>query len=270
MVTRSMSGPVVENCALKSMDKVWRWSLQVMESMKAPRADVVSYNSTMDNCSLGGQWEKALHLFEAMSWCRNSPTLVSLHAAASGCEAWGQWRKALSLLPRREAADVVTFNTAMNASLHSTKERRGIVVEDDTSKSQAWRRSLEYLTNLSSTGLREDLVTVNLASAAFAAGRRWEQALCWHLQSCGPPGSIFLSVSEGGLSPDEVTYGALLGARFPRHLALQMLQSMRQQALEPNAVTHSAVISACERDGDPSGAPGSLWGLAGTAAALSF
>jgi hypothetical protein len=38
--------------------------------------------------------------------------------------------------------------------------------------SQAWRRSLEYLTNLSSTGLREDLVTVNLASAAFAAGRR--------------------------------------------------------------------------------------------------
>lgn len=163
---------------------------------------------------------------------------------------------------------MVTFNTAMNASLHSTKERRGIVVEDDTSKSQAWRRSLEYLTNLSSTGLREDLVTVNLASAAFAAGRRWEQALCW-LQSCGPAGSIN-PASEGSLSPDEVTYGALLGARFPRHLALQMLQSMRQQALEPNAVTHSAVISACERDGDPSGAPGSLWGLAGTAAALSF
>ena len=37
---------------------------------------------------------------------------------------------------------------------------------------QAWRRSLEYFTKLSSTGLREDLVTVNLASAAFAAGRR--------------------------------------------------------------------------------------------------
>eukprot|EP00434_Breviolum_minutum_P000164 symbB.v1.2.000139.t1/scaffold16.1/size461936/13 len=225
MTTRSMSGPA------------WTWSLQLLETeilteeplaalacaQLKPAADVVSYNATMDSCvlvavfddsTLGRQWERTLHVFEAMSWWRIVPSMVSVHAMASGCQSSGQWRK------------------------------RGMLFDEDTTtkSKEAWRQSLEFLTKLAFVGLRPDLVTVNLALAAFAAGQR--------PVAPAPKGQLDASHGDRRMLPDEVTYGALLSARFPKALASWMLQQWQWaihllHEMRPDVITYNATMDAC-------------------------
>ncbi|CAK9035016.1 unnamed protein product [Durusdinium trenchii] len=286
MVTKRMSGPVARNCALVAMKKAWSWSLQLLEAVTP---DVVSFNSAMESCGpLGGQWDFALLLLEAMQHRRSSPTLVSLstyfNIQLSGCTPWrrlsesrihsglpgsltvagacqrcGQWRQALLALHQADA-DVTTFHARMTAALHSTKERVG--EDSDGVLKEAWRSSLGHLLLLQAATLRKDLVTLNLGLAALGAGQRWGQALCWLLESCS-------RVLHSADAVDQVTYGALLGARFPSALALKLLERMKQQDLEPNAVIHSAVLGACERDGNLAAVPGSVGALAQAGTALN-
>ncbi|CAK9101318.1 Pentatricopeptide repeat-containing protein [Durusdinium trenchii] len=165
-------------------------------------------------------------------------------------------------LPRLfgRCAQVTTFHARMTAALHSTKERVG--EDSDGVLKEAWRSSLGHLLLLQAATLRKDLVTLNLGLAALGAGQRWGQALCWLLESCS-------RVLHSADAVDQVTYGALLGARFPSALALKLLERMKQQDLEPNAVIHSAVLGACERDGNLAAVPGSLGALAQAGTALN-
>lgn len=272
--TASLSGPVVKNNAIKATEnpKAWPFAFTLLRSLHVdvqPR-DVVSYNSAIDSCAAGNSWQAACDLYEEILLVSPScsRTVVSVHATAAAAAAAGRWRgAAATLAPLLSGkvtslrADAVTYNAAMNACLHSTKERRGIPTAEETpgSKEISWRRSLQLRMELSQASLVPDLVSVNLALACFAAGRRWQEAL-----SYGQQAGILGPDSGQSQRPDEVTFGALLGARFPRDLAMKLLQTMRAEDLEPNAVTHSAVVSACERDGNPLGAPSSLWGLGGT------
>ncbi|CAJ1461868.1 unnamed protein product, partial [Effrenium voratum] len=261
--TARMCGPVAQNSALKAVElpEAWPWSLQLLSQLEEEEtADVVSFNSAMDGCSVGGRWKHSLHLLQAMQLRRCCPTLVSAHAACGACELWGRWRPALRLAEAAGAlSDVVTFNTAMNACMHSKERGMDGGTSDEARLRLAWRGALRVHTQMRACRTEGDLVTVNLVASAYGAARRWEESLCWLLQSC----TLSDVAKADAKDADEVTFGAVLGARFPRQLALQLLQTMKKQELEPNAVTHSAVVSACERDGDPQGAPGSLWGLEG-------
>ncbi|CAE7033898.1 EMB2654 [Symbiodinium natans] len=271
----SLSGPVAKNSAIKASEnpKAWPFSLTLLRSLRCDEqlADVVSYNSAIDGCAAGNCWQVACNLYEEIRLLSPScaPTLVSgalrkPPAAYYKCMAGGP--PVAGIQEDRVRAMVVlgavTYNAAMNACLHSTKERRGVPTEEDetaASKEISWRRSLNLRMELGQASVAPDLVSVNLALACYAAGRGWREAL-----SYGEGTGILGPDTGQGQRPDEVTFGALLGARFPRDLAMNLLQAMREEDLEPNAVTHSAVISACERDGNPLGAPSSLWGLGGT------
>ncbi|CAE7941968.1 unnamed protein product, partial [Symbiodinium sp. KB8] len=121
-------------------------------------------------------------------------------------------------------ADAVTYNAAMNACLHSTKERRGIPTAEETpgSKEISWRRSLQLRMELSQASLVPDLVSVNLALACFAAGRRWQEALSYGQQA-------------GILGPDawlrNVQFEAY-GLSGPRHRRSQVITTADQDFIK--------------------------------------
>ena len=55
---------------------------------------------------------------------------------------------------------------------------------------------------------------------------------------------------QRGLEPDVITYSAAIsacekGSQWER--ALELLDEMRQRGLEPDVITYSAAISACEK-----------------------
>ena len=59
--------------------------------------ELISYSSTISACEKGGQWEKALHLFQEMKHNGIEPNIISYIATIGACEKGGQWEKALYL-----------------------------------------------------------------------------------------------------------------------------------------------------------------------------
>jgi pentatricopeptide repeat domain-containing protein 1 len=53
--------------------------------------------TTISACEKGGQWERALGLFQAMKGEGVQPNVITYSATISACEKAGQWERALGL-----------------------------------------------------------------------------------------------------------------------------------------------------------------------------
>lgn len=73
----------------------WQGALSLLAQMLAGRVtpDVTSYNALISACEKGGEWQRALHLFQL---CRSElqPNLVSYNAMISACQKGWQWQQA--------------------------------------------------------------------------------------------------------------------------------------------------------------------------------
>ena len=79
---------------------------------------MISFSVAISACEKGGQWQRALALFDDMrkvgvtrrleSICRAgvTPSVISFSAANSACEKGGQWQQALPLLDELHMAGV--------------------------------------------------------------------------------------------------------------------------------------------------------------------
>lgn len=278
-VTSSKCGPVAHNAAIASCEgeESWPWALALMRDLEnsAVRGeempDVVTFNSALAACGAGHEWQIALDLFKHVQHCRSlQPNLVTHHAVAQSCLVSGRWRLGLQLISNLLCSsskspgcsiglevNVVTFNCAMNSFLLFANPKHRIFGAVDDSfdvtgeLSTSWNGTLQILSELQQRALHPDLVSVNSAMSAFAQARYWSAALHW-----------FWQVQDVcNIAVDTVTGCALLGARCPREVALSLLEQMRCADLEQNIIAQSEVVSSCERDGDPRGAPQSLWTL---------
>ena len=71
------------------------------------------------SCEKGGQWEKALKLFNSIKGRGVKPNAITFNAAIGACEKGGQWERALELFNAMEVRgvkpDVTTHSAAISA-----------------------------------------------------------------------------------------------------------------------------------------------------------
>ena len=90
----------------------WQGALSLLAQMLAGRVtpDVTSYNALISACEKGGEWQRALHLFQL---CRSElqPNLVSYNAMISACQKGWQWQQAdLSQNPKWIQMVILSFD----------------------------------------------------------------------------------------------------------------------------------------------------------------
>lgn len=92
--------------------------LDAMGTMTVGR-NLFSYSAGISALEKGGQWQRALELFEFIPDANTSPKVIIYNAAITACEKGGQWQRALELfafIPNANLSpNVVSFNAAITA-----------------------------------------------------------------------------------------------------------------------------------------------------------
>ena len=83
----------------------------------------------------GGEWQRALSLFEAMPKVQVNPNVISYSAAICACEKGTQWQQALNLftemLPSKLVPNSVTYNALFDcAEIYSSENLGGRFFQD--------------------------------------------------------------------------------------------------------------------------------------------
>ena len=55
------------------------------------KPDVYSYNALISACEKGGQWERAVEVFEEMKAAGVKPDVITYSALITACEKGAQW-----------------------------------------------------------------------------------------------------------------------------------------------------------------------------------
>lgn len=92
---------VITSCARASK---WQWSICLLDRLRNPKshckANLLSFNASLNACERRGLWAQALVLLEHMQEDRLTPDSASLNCTLSACEKSQQWQLALALLPQ--------------------------------------------------------------------------------------------------------------------------------------------------------------------------
>jgi pentatricopeptide repeat domain-containing protein 1 len=103
--------------------------------------DIITYNATITACEKGGQWERALELFEEVKkHPRMEPDLYTYSATISACEKGGQRERALELFeevkkhPRMEP-DLYTYSATISACEKGRQWERALELFEEVKKS---------------------------------------------------------------------------------------------------------------------------------------
>ena len=87
--------------------------------------DVISYSATISACEKGGQWEKALQLFQEMRTNGIEPNVISYGATISACEKGGQWDKAMHIFKDMKThgiePNIINYSAIIGACFNSRK-----------------------------------------------------------------------------------------------------------------------------------------------------
>eukprot|EP00435_Cladocopium_sp_Y103_P076018 s5_g73.t1 len=211
---------------------------------------IKGYSSIITCCSQGRRWILALHLLKrSCSRARYVPVpeLICCNAAMSSGEKSSRWHMVSQLFSEMEEVfgiqpDVISSNVAISS----------------LEKGLQWQRSLCVFSTLLSVS--PDVITFNawvkgrLPSApsnviifsatlsSFEKVSEWRKAV--ELSSATVSRRI---QADAGHIWFENTWGGALISSFPDwQRILQLLELMEDESLQPDVVTYSALISACE------------------------
>eukprot|EP00434_Breviolum_minutum_P009870 symbB.v1.2.008696.t1/scaffold543.1/size336731/9 len=109
--------------------------------------NVVTYGAIISACEKGGQWQRALALFQTMLEEKVVPNVVIYGAIISACEKGGQWQRALALFQTMPEEKVVP-NVVIYGAIISAFAR------DDQ-----WQQSLAMLNLMIDLQVERDIVT---------------------------------------------------------------------------------------------------------------
>ena len=213
--------------ALGREDRVGR-ALEAFAQVPSP--DLLIYSAAITACERAKNkkyWRHALVLFDEMKRAGIAPDAIIYNAAISACEKGSQWERALELLER----DARTRDRAERDHLQrgDLGVREGLAVgararaaeRDARTRDRAERDHLQR----GDLGVREGLAVGARARAAERDARTRDRAERDHLQ-------------RGDLGVRE---GLAVGARA------RAAGEMRERGIEPDVITYSAAISACEK-----------------------
>jgi pentatricopeptide repeat domain-containing protein 1 len=180
-----------------------------------PRPDEVTYGTVMAACERAKEWQKVLELSKLMEVERDDLTMdgMSISSALHACQNLGYGRDALIYLEKMKELGKQSNNTQSNNQRNRGNRRRKALKGPDD-------------------------VAYRLTISACARGGLIHEAIDL-LQEME---------TEMGSPPDVAAYSAAIGgcAEVGEYiLAFGLLKQMKQNGVEPNVITYSAVISAC-------------------------
>ena len=220
-----------------------------------------------------GRCGEAARALDALA-CAPSPNTFTYNAAIHACRNNARggvlWERAIELLRRMHrcgvAPDVVSYNSTISAC----------------EKAGQWERALELLSEMQEHGLEPDVISYSATISACEKGGEWRRALELfnEMRRRRPeiePNSFIYNamisacekarggaewqcaielldeMTERGIEPDVISYSAAIsacekGGEWQR--ALELLDAIRRRGLAPNVISYSAAISACEKGGE--------------------
>jgi pentatricopeptide repeat protein len=218
---------------------------------------VVGFNAALSSCAQAGDWERAIYLLERMKAAAPktstalearipAPDAVTYGTVLAACERGEQWSLILKYAKSMEVQLGLDFldGLSITSCLHACQQL-GLAeealyyldvmkrLECPQRKTSGWKRQ----------GVRQPLqgpdpVAYHLAISACARGGAWQDGL------------RLLNEHEKvtGAAPDVVAYtSAITGCEYAGEWkqAFLLLDKMRQQGVEANEMTMTAVLSAC-------------------------
>ena len=195
----------------------WPLSLAWMPQELSQEA-LLAYHSLLRR----SQWHLATGFWSSLRCSGACLDCIGLNALLSPMARGGEWQRLLQMeIFRSRLSDSASYSTAMESC-------RG-----------AWPIGLQLLSTMPSDSFRPDRIHATAVADSCSKGGHWEAAL--HVFSCVDTWDLLLGTSA-------------LSASKPWHLALHTLDMLPEKQVEPNSISSTAALSACER--------GRQWNLA--------
>eukprot|EP00438_Fugacium_kawagutii_P017353 Skav201533 [mRNA] locus=scaffold1616:70063:71538:+ [translate_table: standard] len=199
---------------------VWRVALTwLLESVQRSfAANQICYNSCVDACEKGGQWQKALLLLE-----RIPPLLVDEVSFTCGIRACQGWEEAAEILSSMRTLRIFP-NLRSYSAMFSCEQ-------------QNWSAATEFWRDMSTRGLKTNEVASN-AFLKTSEKRNWERAT-----------ALLIAMPSAGLKPTSPGIHSCLAACQPGcwPVVSQMLKRVQSMMMQGNVDSFSAVMSAYEK-----------------------
>lgn len=229
------------------------------------RPDEISYNAVIGACASMGWWKDALKLVED---CSNEPNLkpnIYIYTnAMRACAKAGQTQRALGLLQKVKDEGLPVDSYCYTA------------VIDACSKGKQWKKALDLFDEMEEKGIIPTQVTYSVTISALGNGLQWERALLLLsvmrdkgmqvnlytynaaitalAKSSKNKHSAMLSSSSPTLEVKQRSIDSQqdLGQEEDQHLwpkALDLLDQMIQDGIEPDGFCYSSAINCCGAEG---------------------
>ena len=210
------------NTAISACGKAKLWQDACLLLASSQKADVVTYNATMNSCEKGRQWQLALRLFDELAAGGLIPDEASFASAMAACGAGGRWSEALSLLEQISLARLAP-NVACFKGLLSACEKAG-----------QWAQTLE-LWEMLKGGVEPTARCYGVAMRSAEKSRQWR----WAVQLLdGLPTTWSWSLTLG-----------LCDQVGQWRAVLELFHSMQQRQVKPSGPALDAVLSCCSKVG---------------------
>jgi len=154
--------------------KQWQCALEVLQEMRTEfiKPNVITYNASISACEKGLQWKKALQLLSEMKTEGVQPTVITYNASISACEKGLQWEKALQLFTEMKTEgvqpDVITYNASISAC----------------EKGLQWKKALQLLSEMKSEAIESNVITYSAAIIACENASRCKEAGLLYREAC--------------------------------------------------------------------------------------
>lgn len=261
----------------------WRRALQLldlMEDWEVPQSTRI-YNIIISACAKAREIGQAMALLKKMRSLSIKPDVVTFNALISACASAGRWKDSMSLLQQcqREPGvdpDIITYTNAMRACARARKYKDAIellevlqdlglkpdvyaytAAIDACAKGKMWRKALDILDEMRTRGVQPSEVTYSVAITACGNGGQWQRALelLNQMRMKGMPinvitySSTISALAKAARRNLKGTVGGEGSADELSTKALDLLEQMKKEGVEPDAYSYSGAISACASAG---------------------
>eukprot|EP00434_Breviolum_minutum_P034476 symbB.v1.2.030519.t1/scaffold3447.1/size56486/4 len=179
---------ITSNTVIRHLNGDWHRAVDLISSARRQRIlDVITFNSTINNCHRHGLWEQAIQILDEVCCKETSPNIITYGAVASSCEVSLKWQHALLLAQavhhQHVAANSIIYNTAMSTCDRATQ----------------WEHAL-YNFQLQKSPGQADLTSFNIAISACEKNALWCEALS------------LLDYLDDHWQPDVISFTSAVGA----------------------------------------------------------
>ncbi|GAX10377.1 hypothetical protein FisN_3Lh593 [Fistulifera solaris] len=224
--------------------------LQELQQKYNLAPNVVTYTHVVRACLQDRQWKRALVLFEVAQDKLGLLDVYLYTAAMEACVALKQSKRALQFLDEMKQQQIVpnsfTYRVAMQAAPHRALEflhALKATIVDATIPLITYNAALQALAQTAKLQAKEPNDVTTTTNATISAN---ETTPIWQHAV-----NLLEEIKQQNLQPDGFTYNAVIMCCCygPWELALQYIQEMQDSAQPPNRLVYTAAIASCGKHG---------------------